>query len=382
MFGFLRAFTVSLLLVPTLAQAASVMTWDFTNANVPGRWEGAGLQTTPATDGLHIQAQDKGFMVRPLDPRPIDSIEITYTSAVETEALLLWHTSDLAEGDLVQLPFTLEQSTFPTTTVIDVSSFPGWDSSVSQFGFALPAGATVTIQHFDFVSLNLLEKSVELFKGFWRFDSYRAYTVNFLWGPRLSTTAAARDYMFNRLPPLAPSANSVFYLVFALAIGLAVLQTYRQVWSREKAIATVLLTGAVLWGVYDLRMGAEVIHYAVDDYQTYWSQTGEDRRFRDRGVFYAFAEQVKDTLSKEKDYVLLLSVEAPYRSLMRYLTYPAAPLSLEEAREDVRYWVIVDRRDLSLSEDSRLVLNGEAISPPGEIVDVFSPGIFLFDTQP
>ena len=128
-------------------------------------------------------------------------------------------------------------------------------------------------------------------------------------------------------------------------------------------------------------MGTEIISYAHKDVKTWWSQPYKLKDYRDRGSFAAFSHLVTEYTEGEENYVFVASHGWPYWSTLLYTAYPSLPLRLEEATDDVRTWVIYNRRDISLDDQNRLTLDGEPITPPGDMMLNFEPGSFVFQIR-
>ncbi|MDD5469342.1 MAG: hypothetical protein PHO92_00875 [Candidatus Peribacteraceae bacterium] len=366
-----------LLAAPLGAQAKEETVWSFLEGNVPGQWEVKGLDPVPSPtpEGLLVQTNQLGRMQRTLRlPHPIEWIAIDYVSPAPTEALLI---SRSETGEFTELPFLFEQAIEPDTVFLDVSTYSNWNPVTTEIGLVFPENAQLLIRTISFSSSALQEKAIMALRSFWQFDQYTPRTINFLWGPRIALNTAERALMYAHTPPHTPSVNWVFYI---LLLGTAITLAFR-VWTkkteRHKAILLMAsLTGA-LWLLYDMRMGAEFIGYAVRDYQTYLSKPLYERTFRVRGNFNAFAELVRPSLQEEKEYVFLPHMEQ-YAAFLRYETYPALPVKPEQAGEDVRYWAIYQRPDILMDAEGQLMHGDTVLTPPGTVVAMLDNDSFLF----
>jgi hypothetical protein len=66
---------------------------------------------------------------------------------------------------------------------------------------------------------------------------------------------------------------------------------------------------------------------------------------------------------------------------MKYEAYPALPVAYDKDTEGIDTWIIYNRNDIKPNEEGRLMLDGKAISPPGDIMMQFEPGAFVFVTR-
>ena len=132
--------------------------------------------------------------------------------------------------------------------------------------------------------------------------------------------------------------------------------------------------------IYDIRMGSEIVGYAVHDYQTYLSQPPKERTFRVRDNFNAFSELIQPYLQDEEEYVFLPDAEE-YVDFLRYDTYPALPIKPEDAGEQTRYWAIFERPDVLIDEEGRLTIAGEVATAPGTVIEILNLDSFIFEAS-
>jgi len=357
-------------------------TWDFRGQQIPGRWDITSLTiAAPTNQGLHIKTETTGRMLHNTEfERDVDAVRLTYLATRHTDAIFYWHIRGTPKADLVQFPFTIRASTKPESMELNLGPYDQWDPRTDRVGFAFPAGTELLLQKVELLSWSPGAKVVEAMKTFWAFDALRPYSINFLWGPLLTHTSVAREQMFHRFPPLAYSANRIFYIL--LAAGLLVLLCLKK-WKRNTPIlqrrALIAFLGllAALWLVYDLRMGSEFVNYFRTDYKTYHGETLGKRTFRTRGHFYDFARASVPVLADRDRYIFMAEQRWPYMGLMRYYTYPSVPTSPDKF-EEVDTWLIYDRPDITINENRQLMMEGEAISTPGRILHEFSEGVFIF----
>ncbi len=364
---------------PLAAHAKQVTTWDFLGGKVPGQWQLSNLTPPELTrNGLHIATSTEGHMLRPTGlPHRIDMVEIETISPTETEALLLFRAKGDPEGSMRKFPFTIVKSAEPVTALLDVSSFANWDPQTELLGFAFPAGAEVMLRAARFTSFNPVDRAVEVLRGLATFDDFKPYTINFLWGPRLAFTPAERAAMFTRNPPLAPSVHWAMYALLIIVGALALAQVLRGRWTRKHGALVFLAVIAACWMAEDIRMGAEFLSYASDDWRTYWGRPQAERVFRVRRGFDAYAGQMAPLLTGEKEYVFAVSDEN-FVDYMRYATYPALPVRPADAGSGITLWAVFERPDALLTEDSRLVFGDGTVTAPGDVVAAFDLDSFLF----
>ena len=370
------------LLLPASVLAKQETLWNFLDGNVPGRWEVKGgiPAPVPTADGLHIRTDRKGYIIRPTEvSHPIEQIELTYVSPMNVQISLLFRSQDAYyDMPLLELPVSLQPTEEPRTITLDVSRYDNWDPATADIGLAFSPGTEFGLREIRLTGYTLPGKAWQGFLSFWEFDAFKPYSINFLWGPHLAFTPAQRAHIFDAASPSGARGNLA---VFAL-IGITAMTALALRWSGKcnaRSSARIVLIGiAALWVLYDIRMGAEFIGYARNDVQTYWSKPLLERTFRTHLNFQAFAQWVAPKLADEQQYVFIPPVEE-FVDFMRYSTYPALPIRPEAADDSVRSWVIFANPDVMLSDEGRLTLNGEPISPSGRVVDAYDPDSFVFE---
>ncbi|MDA1209236.1 MAG: hypothetical protein O2904_04375 [bacterium] len=365
--------SILVLSLPSSAFAAETTVWDFANGQVSGQWMmGEGIKAKPNAVGMQIHATKQESFTRVLEnEKPFDVISITYQTSIGMDASLIWKSPLLPNEQFVMAPISLDASSNIITSKFDLTKYNEWTGHTSEIGIALPKGADFTIRMIELERWNAVEKVGQAWKTFWHPDAFRPSTINFVWGPRLAYNPVARTQMYYKLPPSGRSANIIFYGVMALGLVWMTVRMKRN----PKAVTGFWTLLAVLWVVYDVRMGSEMISYAMHDYDTYLSEEVGQRTFRERKYFDDFASVLAPILADEPRYVFLAEQRWPYLGLMRYYTYPSIPT---DPTQDVPVWVVYRRPSIVQNADGALVLNGEVVSAPGEILHEFEPGSFLF----
>jgi len=380
---FKRIILISaLLLLPSSTLAKQETVWDFMDGNIPGRWEVKGgiPAPVPTNEGLHIRTDRKGYMIRPTEiTHPIDQIEITYLSLISVPIGMLFRSGDAKyDTPLLELPIGLKPTEEPQTIALDVLRYDNWDSATKDIGIALLPGTEFTLQEIRLTSFSLPEKLLQGILSFWESDEFKPYSINFLWGPYIVTTPAQRLHMFDTAPPDGMFGNMALLSLLGIVILVMLALQWRGKCSAKKSTRIILIFIAALWLIYDLRMGAELIGYARHDLKTYWGKPLLERTFRTHLHFQSFAEWAAPKLANADKYVFLTSQEE-FVDYMRYSTYPKLPIQPKAADSSVGTWVIFADPDVMLSEEGRLTINDEPISPPGRVVDAYDNDSFVFE---
>lgn len=375
----------TLILAPSVTHALTITEWNFRGGGIPGRWDVSSLVPVPSESGLHITAPKEGELTRLTDlPHSIDDIIVHAFAKSPTKAHLLWHPRNMPSSNLIELPFLIPAGSAPARIELNVSSFPEWDAKNDRIGFAFEEGADVTLDSIEFIGLTWWERGIVATQSFWTFDRYKPHSINFVWGPLLTFTPISKKHIFYRLPPLAYSANVIFYAVMIIGIGIAILSWHfrgRTHLSLQKSIMGFLLLMTILWIGYDIRMGAEWISYIREDLRTFILQEDSTRTFRERRRFYDFAHIASTYLTKDRTYVFLASHQWPYLGAMRYLTYPSVPTEPDQAQFGIDTWVIFDRPDVSVDASGRLIADFTIVTSPGVVLYQFDDQSFIFRTK-
>lgn len=375
-----------LLCFPLLARAEEQTTLTLSDPQEQEQWRAVKLTgLTVTADGLKIQAPTAGNLLRPLTlTQNIDAIEITYVSSKQTDLPLLWQRKGDPQNNFLQLPLSFAPGNGkPETLTVEFSKVGNWTRQPVAIGFYVPAGTDITLQSIRLRGWTGGEKLLETWKCFWSFDILQPYSINFLWGPLLCSTAVARESLYRHNPPIAHSALILFYLaLFAAAVIVSIrwfLQHPRP--SAIRPLRKFLVFFLCAWVILDLRMGVEFFSHVRNDYTTYFSRPVGERTFRVLQFFPDFTDVLAPFLKEEKRYVLITPVAYTFTGFSRYITYPSVSVTPAEG-SGAMLWLIYGRPDITLDKEGRLIENGRPISPPGSILHEFAKGIFLFTVRP
>jgi hypothetical protein len=374
----LRSLVIAcaLLALPCSALAAQETVWDFTNGNAPGEWRVTGLSPAPTLgrDGLRIRSSREGRIEHVFAPQHrVDLVTIEYTSMQDAELLFLF-----ADGDKVyQIPVKVYATATPQEVQPPVTNYKAWDPRTEMVGIAVPAGLDLTLQRITVSSVNPVEKVGYVLQGLLKFDTAKPYIINFLWGPRLVFTPAELNDLFVTIPPKAPSVNVLLYGLIVIVIIVCVAMVRSRKWQVSRACTLCCITVATLWIAYDVRMGSEFMGYLQDDYNMYWSMPPEDRIFRVRGSFNAYAEMMAPILQQVPEYGFVAGDEN-YVDFLRYITYPSLPVRPEAMGTGITLLAVFNRPDALMDADGRLILGTGFQTPPGDVVAVYDLDSFLF----
>lgn len=308
----------------------------------------------------------------------------------DTEAILVWHMRGDTPTNLVQLPFTIPGGGQPREIPVPVRQFPQWRSADSV-GLALKAGSEITLQEIRLEYWNLLEKIREAWKTFWTFDTVTAYTINFLWGPLLTFTPFEREMLFLNSPPMAWSANRIYYGILLVTgvlcfvywfIRLFVYSNRRNESTNKringwKPLQIFFFVFAAVWLIMDLRMGLEFLSYVATDYKTYISKASGERTFRHYLNFHDVTERSLPELQKAPRFVFVGPIEN-LLSYVRYRTYPSIPVFPDQDPAGVKVWLIFKRPDFSVNGSGTLLHGTNVIAKGGSIVERFDSESFLY----
>ena len=373
---------LALTCIPFTVHAASKTTWSFLGGQIGPEWRITGqAKTTAEIGGLRIAPQEDVKVFREAQfLHAVDSVEITYLSPQDAQAVLLWHRPGDPAEDVVQLPFLFSSTMVASTIKIDTGWYDEWSLHPDMVGLMLPKGADIQLLQLSFTGWNLWDKVVGFVRSYWTFDRFSPYSVNFLWGPIFTVSPIARESLFAELPPHGTYANTVWYLLLLVMIAGCTAWGWKSHNRRNVILCVAGFLGA-LWIVLDLRMGMEAISYARADLTEYWMQPDAEKKFRERGDFPAFLSAVRPLLTDRGRYVFLTQFEYPLLGLMRYHTYPSEPVAPEKITEGVDTWVIYDRPEIAMNAEGQLTSEGKPISLPGEMLLAFRPGVFVFRTR-
>lgn len=365
-----------LLLLPASAWAMQSTVWDFTDKQVPGDWTITGWSSvTPEAGGLHIQADNDGFMVRRTDTHPVDTIRITVTSQASQQGAFLWHKRSSPEGEMIQLPVTIEAGKEGVITE-NLQRYPEWDPRADNIGIGLPKGADVTIVRIELITWSTTEKLAAAWRSFWTFDTFNATTINFLWGPILQFSPL-NDNVFATQPPQGWSANRLFYALLVAAGAVAMLWRTGKRRDGKRALRFFLCCTLGIWIFYDARMGAEFLRNALSDIRTQALAAPGHRTLLGYDTFYDIVEQSLPLLRTQNSYVAILPANASLLGRLQYFTYPSLPAQKDTYLEE-KVWFVFLRPDISVQDGVLLSQDGTVLAKGGSIVKRFNDSSFMF----
>jgi len=366
--------------------AAQTTVWDFRGGKEGGKWIAKALSQVEMTlNGLQIATTKDGFLQRKNDAAfPADMVSVMVTNAQDIEAVFMWHRSDDPSTSMFQLPFVIRANPLPQTVKINVERYDEWDPRSDAVAIGFPAGTTLLLHAVTLSRFSPYEKFLEGWKSFWSFDTFEAYSINFLWGPIVNFTPAGREEQWHSSPPTGWSGLRVFYAAFTA--GCALFATYAWIYKRRSydahkhAWKGVLLLSAGLWLMLDIRMGSEILSYAYKDYISYISKPLGERTLRSRLDSYDVLEQSIPEIAKVGHVVLV--TPWPMLGMARYLLFPSTLLIPgEPGSAEAALWLVYMDPAISIDTDRRLSKGGSPLSLPGSILLRFENNSFLFRTD-
>jgi hypothetical protein len=266
---------------------------------------------------------------------------------------------------------------------IPLSTNRQWDPHTEKIAFAFPAGTEVLIPAIVWTTWTPLEKMTELWRSFWTTDTYRSYSINFVWGPVLTSNPIARRDIYEYLPPRGISATRYLYplLGIAIVIGIALLfLTPDRTKGKKRMLRCIVGSFAAAWLLFDLRMGVEMFGYVVNDWQRYVTKPVAEQTFRTHGTFYSIAQQSLPTLMQQPAYGFLAKDGTPFYSNLRYMTYPSLPKTEDMDQTGLTTWLVIDRPDVAVNSRGQLTVKGAPKTSSGTILQRFDDHSFLFRT--
>jgi len=372
-----------MLIIPALASAEDLMIWNFRNQMPKPAGVAQLTQAKITPEGLHIRTEQDGFVFWDKKPIEIDAevISIRARAARPVEAMILWQDWNATGSDLLQMFIKIPASESIQSTDIDLSSYSQWNWTTERFAIGFPAGTEVIIEEISFRRFAITEKIVDAWKSFWTFDEFRPYSINFLWGPQIATNAVGRAKMFEELPPSSSSAAWIFYGVAIIAAIVAVAMRYLTkdaTSGRRNGLVLFGTTVIVLWILFDLRMGLELLSYAKTDVQTYAIKEADDQELRTHGTFYAIADKILPYIQQYDKFALFTLPDSPFFANLRYMAYPSVIVREGDDTTGVPLYVVIEREDIKVNEAGHLVKGDTILSPPGKIMGKVSDFTFLF----
>jgi hypothetical protein len=317
---------------------------------------------------------------------PVDVITIRAAASQPTEASVLWQPKGGTPDQLIQAYFTVPGDGFVHDVDILVSGYPQWNWRTEQFALAFPAGTNITVEEIQFRHWTFYERIVETWRSLWTFDTYRSYSINFLWGPLVATNSVLREQMFDTLPPMGWAIGRFAYPLFiVIAIGCAVLGIMK----RDRHVGIGLFFGffALSWILFDIRMGAELVSYGVDDVDRYVFAEDTKKELRAFGDVYRKADVLLPEIRNHDRFVLLSPVTAVYFPVFRYNAYPSVIVPDAATATGVTAWAVIDRFDVWIDGSGMLKTgdrsgSGTILAGPGHKAASYDDTTFLFLVNP
>lgn len=362
-----RLLVIVALLAPHAALAATATAFDFTAPSY-GRWEVQGWNGVRKTaQGIVVQTTQEGAMLTTLPaPSGAHTLSVRASAAAPVEMLFVWEAAD--GSGMVQLPVPLPRTAAPAEQRVDLTKYPQWNPRALRIGIALPERASVTLEGLSLIRYSPTERAEAALRSLARFDTFQAFSINFLWGPLIAFTPDELARLYEGQPPSSWSAMRFLYAGMALCVAALRLL-------RKPLGAALGMTAVVAWLLLDARMGAELLSYAARDWSTYLSKPAAERTLRDREHLYATVDAVLPALQGDPAYALV----SPWRitGLVRYLTYPSLPLD-PAAAGDARLWLVFEDPTAAVDAEGRLTREGAALTAPGRVLQRFGEHTFLF----
>lgn len=385
-----RLLFTGLLLFPLTISAKESTTWDFRNKMVPGDWSVMQTLTTEATEkGLHIKSSgDAGRIYRQAAlAHNADTAVLTFADTLPQELRFSWRPSFAAADQFVEYPFVLTGFKETETVVIPLRIFKEWEGNADIIGLTFPGNADVTLQDIQFHRYSLLEKFLAVVRSSLEFDNMRNYSINFLWGPLMVFTPDEIPGIFLGMPPRAWSVLRFAFPLLGLVSLLCFiwwLKSYLQYKDYRKTGSKMLRVFAgvfvVLWLLFDLRMGLELLSYVKDDFQNYVLEPTGQKTFREFLSFHDVVAQSKHILMRQPRYVFLGPSDTLF-SYLRYETYPSLPALTTEQTANTSILLVFKRPDVQVNERGTVIQNGQVIASSGSVLARFDDESFLYQLR-
>jgi len=369
------------LALPSLAAAKETETLEFSENKINANWTGHGtitLEQQPT--GILLRTTGTGYILTEMSVGIIPQTgQITVSSPANAEIYFAWFPGNNTSKESYDVPIAVPagDSIIPFSLLQNQN----WQAGMRQYGLVLPPKTTLLLHRIELTQWNPFEQLLTGIRSFWTFDSFRPYSINFVWGPQLTTDPVLRDIIFDYQPPITISGTYVINGLLLLCVVIFAFLAIKlgKFPARRKAllVSNTMILILAFWAALDLRMGSEFISWFAHDYQTYISAPDGFKAFRDRDRFYDFTAFASPYLFDRQSYVFFATTMWPFLGDMRYLTYPAIP-GIAFDRDDT--WVIYSRPDIMVGPDNRLIMDGTPISEPGKILGRFDESSFVFRT--
>lgn len=372
--------SLGLLLAAQTASAADAVTWDFVGS--PRGVVPHNLGTVQATEeGLYVETATDGFLEFPPLTRRADSAMLRVTNARDTDIAILWRTADLQPGEYYQHTVALPRGEH-VDVAIALHQMPEWTWSAPFVGIAFPAGTQLLLEEMEWRGYTLPERLWNGFLSFWTPDTFRLYSINFLWGPLVGASPEARATLFDAMPPRAWSATRVFYGAFALVLVVAGVAAKAKHGGLRRFLAVAAIAGAALWVLFDVRMTQEILRYVRDDWTSYVLATGDGKRLRTHSGLHGVLERLRDTVGEGERYALVTREGTPFFANVRYALYPSVPVRQEEWDATIPVWIVLDAPEVTVRDGELVAGDGTVLASGGEVTERFDSSSFVYRLAP
>jgi hypothetical protein len=361
--------------------------WLFRTGNDIEAWNAVGAETAELTsEGITFDVDKQVIFYRKLPEgfhEHVDGISVRYnaTGLDEVSLQLIRPDESGGIGKRFRLYFPIKKGL--TTEYVPLNFYPKDIAGTEYIAMSFDGNAkNVSFDSVRFLHYTPLEKLVGAWTSFWKLQPFTPFSINIILGPTVTTDRGPYED-FTMWRQLSISINAYLIVGFAL-FGIALLfygvwirRKHHVVWDdvRRRTLRLFFLTLAVVWILYDARMGIEYVRNVYNDHAQYVFAAAEDRTFRDVGNFYDFVAFVKPLIADRDAYEVFLAEEWPYFGILRYETFPHRPNPGEPIFDT---WVIYNRTDITVADDGRLHFNDQPISKPGEVLGQFDARSFVF----
>jgi len=366
--------------VPGVLRAETSKLFDFRAGMINAEWRGAGdISVEKQADGIWLRSgSSTGMILTDAEPPFFAETALIIASAeTPTKVLFIWFYPEKEDGGLTSYYDVNVSSDSENHRTLLLSRHPDWRKEKKTMGFLLPPHSSIVLHRIEFKQWNLWDTVVSALRSVTQLDDYRPYAINFTWGPQLGLNPPEVTELYQNVPPIATSGIWVVTLFIIFCILLYLLsRTSYAIWMRKYySLMTLLWIACGTWLLLDLYMGVQFLSWVKEDHDAYISGESGFRTFRDRDAFYDFAEFVRPLVTGRERYIFIAETPWPYIGNIRYLTFPSIPaFNLQE--DDT--WVIYDRSDITLDSTNQLMMGGDVITNPGEVLGIFDEGSFVF----
>jgi len=330
-----------------------------------------------AEQGMYVQTSTDGLITFTPPIFPADGLIVTLTNIATPRIALLWSDASLQDGEYYQQNIELPSGS-SQRAIVDLTSIDAWNGNPSMIALAFPAGAEVLIESIEWNSYNPAEKLWNAFRSFWTPDTFKLYSINFLWGPLIGFTPEARETLYETLPPSAWSATRMFYGVFIAAAIVALgLRLSKTIVGTKRARTILIGTGVALWILFDARMTMEIVRYAANDWSSYVLKPTSDRVLRTHSGLYGILDRIDALLGDDRQYVLLTKEGTPFFANVRYRLYPSRPTTMNDSN-GTKAWIVLGMPDISVKDGVITASDGTPLSPKGTVAERFDNTSFFF----